>query len=54
MGKMQPLWHFSIIFRWIIDGDQYARAIAYDGLASTYANYFGDPWKSVNPHIQAA
>jgi len=38
-------------FSRIIDGDQYARAIAHDGLASTYAKYFGVPWKSVNPHI---
>jgi LysM repeat protein len=38
-------------FSRIIDGDQYAHAIAHDGFAFSYAKYFGDPWQSVLPHI---
>jgi len=38
-------------FSRFIDGDQYARAVAQDGFAFSYAKYFGDPWKSVIPHI---
>jgi hypothetical protein len=38
-------------FSRIIDGDQYARAIAQDGFANSYAKFFGDPWQSVVPHI---
>jgi hypothetical protein len=34
-----------------IDGNQYARAVAQDGFAFSYARYFGDPWQSVIPHI---
>jgi murein DD-endopeptidase MepM/ murein hydrolase activator NlpD len=35
----------------LIDGDQYARAIAQDGFALSYANYFGDPWQASAAHI---
>jgi LasA protease len=35
----------------LVDGDQYAHAIAQDGFAQSYKNLFGDPWQSVNPHI---
>jgi len=38
-------------FSRLIDGDQYAIAIAQDGLAHSYARLFGDPWQSVTPHI---
>jgi LasA protease len=38
-------------FSRIIDGDQYARAVAQDGFAFSYTNFFGDPWQSVIPHI---
>ena len=38
-------------FSRLIDGDQYARAVAQDGFALSYAELFGDPWQSVNPHI---
>jgi LasA protease len=38
-------------FSRLIDGDQYAIAIAQDGLAHSYASLFGDPWQSVTPHI---
>ncbi|OGO59225.1 MAG: hypothetical protein A2029_15675 [Chloroflexi bacterium RBG_19FT_COMBO_47_9] len=38
-------------FSRIIDGDQYARAVAQDGFANSYAKFFGDPWQSVVPHI---
>ncbi|HEX9090898.1 MAG TPA: LysM peptidoglycan-binding domain-containing protein, partial [Anaerolineales bacterium] len=38
-------------FSRLIDGDQYAIAIAQDGLAHSYARLFGDPWQSVAPHI---
>jgi hypothetical protein len=38
-------------FSRIIDGDQYARAVAPDGFAYTYAQFFGDPWKTASPHI---
>jgi hypothetical protein len=35
---------FQYYFSRLIDGAQYARAIAYDGIALTYRNLFGDPW----------
>jgi len=35
----------------LVDGDQYARAVAYDGFALSYRNLFGDPWQSDTPHI---
>jgi LasA protease len=38
-------------FSRLIDNDQYARAVAPDGFAFSYAKYFGDPWQFVQPHI---
>ena len=38
-------------FSRLIDGDQYARAVAQDGFALSYRNLFGDPWQSFSPHI---
>jgi LasA protease len=38
-------------FSRLIDGVQYARAVAQDGFALSYRNLFGDPWQSVTPHI---
>ncbi len=38
-------------FSRLIDGDQYARAVAQDGYALSYRNLFGDPWLSIVPHI---
>ncbi len=38
-------------FSRIIDGDQYARAVAQDGFALSYAKFFGYPWQSASPHI---
>ncbi|OGO26990.1 MAG: hypothetical protein A2136_09160 [Chloroflexi bacterium RBG_16_54_11] len=38
-------------FSRLIDGDQYARAVARDGFAQTYATLFGDAWQSDVPHI---
>jgi LasA protease len=38
-------------FSRLVDGDQYARAVAYDGFALTYMNLFGDPWQNISPHI---
>ena len=38
-------------FSRLIDGDQYARAVAQDGFALSYAKLFGDPWQSVTSHI---
>ena len=38
-------------FSRIIDGDQYARAVAQDGYALSYSNLFGDAWQSVTAHI---
>ena len=35
----------------IIDGDQYARAIAQDGFALSYASLFGDPWENATSTI---
>jgi LasA protease len=35
----------------LVDGDQYARAVAQDGFAQSYRNLFGDPWLEVTPHI---
>ncbi len=35
----------------LVDGDQYARAVAPDGFALAYRSLFGDPWQSVVPHI---
>lgn len=41
-------------FSRLVDGDQYARAIAHDGYALAYANLFGDAWQSVTPHIEGS
>jgi LasA protease len=38
-------------FSRLVDGDQYARSVAYDGFALAYTNLFGDPWENDNPHI---
>ncbi|MGE5123218.1 MAG: LysM peptidoglycan-binding domain-containing protein [Acidobacteriaceae bacterium] len=38
-------------FSQLVDGDQFARAIAQDGYALSYARLFGDPWQSSTPHI---
>lgn len=38
-------------FSRLIDGDQYARAVAQDGFSLSYANLFGDPWQAFTPHI---
>ena len=38
-------------FSRLIDGDQYARAVAQDGFALSYRTLFGDPWQSFSPHI---
>lgn len=35
----------------LVNGDQYARAVAQDGFALSYWNLFGDPWQSSTPHI---
>lgn len=38
-------------FSQIYPADQYAYAIAPEGLAQTYTRLFGDPWESEQPHI---
>ncbi len=38
-------------FSRLIDGDQYARAVAQDGYGLSYRTLFGDPWQSDDPHI---
>lgn len=38
-------------FSRLLDGDDYLRAIAHDGLAQAYRNAFGDPWAEELPHI---
>ncbi|PWB54089.1 MAG: hypothetical protein C3F13_07295 [Anaerolineales bacterium] len=38
-------------FSRLVDGDQYAHAVAQDGYALSYKNLFGDPWQAVSPHI---
>jgi hypothetical protein len=38
-------------FSKLVDGDQYARAVAQDGFAQSYRNLFGDPWQSFVAHI---
>jgi hypothetical protein len=38
-------------FSRLVDGDQYAHAVAQDGYALSYKNLFGDPWQTVTPHI---
>jgi hypothetical protein len=38
-------------FSRLVDGDQYARAVAQDGFALSYRNLFGDPWQTVVAHI---
>jgi hypothetical protein len=38
-------------FSRLVDGDQYARAVAQDGFALSYRNLFGDPWQAVVNHI---
>ncbi len=38
-------------FSRLLDGDQYARAVARDGFSQTYGSLFGDPWANVQPHI---
>jgi len=42
---------FQYYFSRLVDGDQYARAVAHDGLAQTYASLFGDPWGEDTPHL---
>jgi LysM repeat protein len=42
---------FQYYFSRLVDGDQYARAVAHDGIGLSYRNLFGDPWQSVTPHI---
>lgn len=38
-------------FSRLVDGDQYARAVAQDGFAQSYRSFFGDPWQAVVDHI---
>ena len=38
----------------LVDGDQYARAVAQDGFAQSYRELFGDPWESESPHIPSS
>ena len=38
-------------FSRLVDGDQYARAVAQDGYALSYRTLFGDPWQSDVTHI---
>jgi LasA protease len=38
-------------FSRLVDGDQYAHAIAQDGYAQSFQNLFGDPWPADVPHI---
>jgi hypothetical protein len=38
-------------FSRLVDGDQYARAVAHDGYALAYTRLFGDPWVNEIPHI---
>jgi LasA protease len=38
-------------FSRLVDGDQYARAVAQDGFAQSYRKLFGDPWQEVVDHI---
>jgi LasA protease len=38
-------------FSRLLDGDQYARAVAQDGYAQSYSMLFGDPWQNLTPHI---
>jgi hypothetical protein len=38
-------------FSRLVDGDQYARAVAHDGFAETYSSLIGDPWAADAPHI---
>jgi LasA protease len=38
-------------FSRLLDGNQYARAVAQDGFAQVYRNLFGDPWQGFIPHI---
>jgi LasA protease len=38
-------------FSRLVDGDQYARAVAQDGYAGSFRELFGDPWQSDTPHI---
>jgi LasA protease len=40
-------YHFSQV----MPKDEFEKAISPEGLAKTYADLFGDPWKSVQPHI---
>jgi LasA protease len=42
---------FHYYFSRLLDGDQYARAVAQDGFALIYKNLFGDPWQNPVPHI---
>lgn len=35
----------------LLDGQDYERAVAYDGFASAYTSLFGDPWAADVPHI---
>jgi LasA protease len=38
-------------FSRLVDGDQYARAVAKDGFAQSYRQLFGDPWQAEIHHI---
>ncbi len=38
-------------FSRLVDGDQYAGAVAHDGIAQSYRELFGDPWQAVIAHI---
>ncbi len=38
-------------FARMMSASDYARAISQDGLAATYAQLFGDPWKNEKPHL---
>jgi LasA protease len=41
-------------FSRLMDGEQYARAVAQDGFALSYRTLFGDPWQVVEPHIRGS
>jgi LasA protease len=38
-------------FSRLVDGDQYAHAVAQDGYAQSFRSLFGDPWPADVPHI---
>ena len=41
----------QLYFSYLLDGEAYLRAVAYDGLAESYRDAFGDPWAAQVPHI---